>query len=86
MQKPILLSSSPLTDDQLACVDLLSEALEQAKAGVISSVGIAVCMNKGYATVMAGSQAADLNLACDLLKKKILDAVEHAGSKIMRAK
>lgn len=87
MTKPIIMVAPPtLTDNQLACVDLLSEALEQARAGNISSVGIIACMKTGYATVMAGNQPGDLNMGCDSLKKKILEAVEHAGSKIMRVK
>ena len=87
MNKPIILPHSPLSEAQLACVDLLSEALEEARAGNIHTVGIVVCMKTGYATVMAGTQAADLNLGCDSLKQKILDAVEHSQkTKIMRAK
>jgi hypothetical protein len=85
VQKPILLSPTPLTEAQMACVDLLSEALEQARAGIITSVGIIVCMKGGYASVMAGTQAADLNIGCDSLKKKILNAVDGDGRpKFMR--
>ena len=81
MTKQILLSSMPLTEAQLACVDLLSEALEQARAGQITSIGIIVCMKGGYASVMAGTQAADLNLGCDDLKDKILDATSRSKRK-----
>ena len=86
MTKPILLSATPLTEAQMACVDLLAEALEQARAGNINSVGIVVCMKGGYASVMAGTQAADLNLGCDSLKKKILNVVdgEDKRPKFMR--
>lgn len=79
--KPVLIK--PLTESQLACVDLLKEALAEAERGAINSIGIAVCMEKGYATVMAGTQAADLNLACDSLKKKILDAVENSNARVV---
>ena len=74
----------PLTDSQEACVDLLEEALEEAKRGKINSIGIVVCMENGYATTMAGRQAGDLNLGCDSLKQKILDAVEDNRPKFMR--
>ena len=66
----------PLTDAQVSCVDLLKEALAQALDGHINSIAIIVCMKDGYASVMAGKQAADLNLGCDSLKRKILDAIE----------
>ncbi len=59
-----------------ACVDLLEETLELAKEGKITSIGIIVCMQGGYATVMAGKQAGDLNMGADSLKHKIISAVE----------
>ncbi len=77
MAKPELMSFVPLTDNQKACVDLLAEALEEAKRGMIETIGIVACMKTGYATVMAGSRAGDLNMGCDSLKKKIMDAVEQ---------
>ena len=64
-----------LDESQRACVDLLEEALEQARDGKIDAVGIVVCMKGGFASVMAGKRAGDLNLGCDDLKRKILDAV-----------
>jgi len=69
----------PLSEAQQACIELLREALKEAESGHIHSIGIAVCLESGYATVMAGSRAAELNMACDSLKKKILNAVEGAG-------
>lgn len=81
MASPIILSAKPLSEAQQACVDLLEEALQQANGGHIYSVGIIVCMKTGYATVMAGPHAADLNLGCDSLKKKILEAVEEGNRK-----
>ncbi len=77
MTIPILTAKKPLTEGQEACVELLEEALEQARQGRIYSVGVVVCMETGYATVMAGPHAADLNMGCDSLKKRILDAVEE---------
>lgn len=75
---------TPLNESQKAVVDLLKEALAQALEGQISSVGVIACMKTGYATVMAGTQAADLNMGCDSLKRKILDAVESAGEEKQR--
>lgn len=77
----IMLNAKPLSEAQQACVDLLVEAVEEARAGKIYSVGIVACMKTGYAVVMAGPHAADLNLGCDSLKKKILDAVEEGNRK-----
>lgn len=86
MNKIIDLSKPKLTQDQIQIVDLLKESLAQALEGNISSIAIIACMPKGYAHVMAGRQAADLNMGCDSLKREILDAVETAGasSRIMK--
>lgn len=83
--KPTLIK--PLTESQQACVDLLADALEQAKGGHISSVAIVVDMATGFGTGMAGANAARLNLGCDSLKRKLLSAVEDENPKsfIMRA-
>lgn len=64
-----------LTEDQVAIVDLLKETLAQALEGNFSTIGIVVCMKDGFASVMSGRQAGDLNLACDDLKYKIHAAV-----------
>lgn len=80
----IIGAEGKLTQDQVAVIDLLKEALAQALAGNVTSIGIVACMAKGYATVMAGRQASDLNMGCDSLKKKILDRVEAAGEDTMR--
>lgn len=70
------LSAKPLLNEtQLACVDLLREALKEAEQGHVFGVGIVVCMDGGWASVMAGTRPGDLNLGCDDLKAKILDAV-----------
>jgi hypothetical protein len=75
---------APLTEAQTACVDLLKEALAEALQGNITSIAIIACMTSGYASVMAGTQAGDLNLGCDSLKRKILDEIE--GGNIARRK
>lgn len=82
------LAKLPLTEGQQACVDLLRESLAEAERGNISTIGIIACMKTGYATVMAGTQAADLNMGCDSMKRKILDAVENnkPRSNLLRAR
>lgn len=79
----ILGLTQPLTDDQIQVIDILKETLAQAIEGNFTSIGIVVCMKKGYAHAMAGSQAADLNLGCDSLKAAILGAVEGAGGRAL---
>ena len=82
---PHIIGTTPrLTQDQIAVIDICKETLAQALAGDITSIGIVACMKGGYATVMAGRQAADLNLGCDSLKIKILNAVEMAGEEKVR--
>ncbi len=76
--KPFL-GLAPSSDAQ-ACADLLSEALELAREGKITSVGIVVCMDGGIGTVMAGKQGADLNIGCDDLKAKIHAAIFVDGN------
>lgn len=77
MTKPLIIGVEPkLSKDQQDCVDVLEEALTQARAGKIHTLGMVACMERGYATIIAGPHAADLNLGCDSLKRKILDSVE----------
>ena len=78
-QKPILLSPTPLSDQQLDCIDKLAQCLEEAKKGNVFTVGIVVCMKMGFATTIAGSDAGSLNLGCDALKQKILENVVDEG-------
>ena len=89
MASPLIMKPA-LTESQQACADLLREALREAEDGNVNSIGIICCMGEGYASTMAGTQAAALNLACDSLKRKILDAVENANdpkpSKIIRGR
>lgn len=83
---PTIIGAKPkLSEDQVAVIDLVKETLAQALAGHISSIAIVACMPKGYATAMAGRQAADLNMGCDSLKGKILTRVEMAGADKMRS-
>lgn len=89
----ILSVAPPVLDGmQQACVDLLSDALEEAVKGRISAVAIVVCMDEGIATVMAGKNGAALNIGCDDLKHKIHAAMFDDGNvagrkaKILRAR
>jgi hypothetical protein len=76
MSRSILLTSETLSPMQQDCVDMLRELLAHAEAGKVHTVGVVVCMDNGYATTMAGTRAAELNLGCDSLKKKILAEIE----------
>jgi hypothetical protein len=71
----IILTKPKLDENQVACIDLLKEALAQALEGNVHAIVIAACMDGGFASVLAGNRPGDLNLACDEAKRKILDAV-----------
>jgi hypothetical protein len=77
---PLLSTKPVLGDMQQACVDLLSDALEEAIKGRISSCAIVVCMDDGIATVMAGKNGGALNIGCDDLKQKIHAAMFTDGN------
>jgi hypothetical protein len=77
----ILPPQSSLSQDQIAIVEVLKEALAQALEGKINTIGIVACFDSGFASVMGGSNAGGLNLGCDELKAKILAAVLAAGEK-----
>jgi len=88
MTSPIILPvSKPLDEMQQNCVDVLTDALEEAVKGRISSVALVVCMDDGIATVMAGKNGGALNIGCDDLKMKIHAAMfEDKKPRIVRAK
>jgi len=78
---PHLLPERPVLDEaRQACVELLADALEEATRGRIKSVAIVVCMDDGWATVVAGKDGAMLNLGCDDAKRKILGAMIDDGN------
>ncbi len=77
MSGPAILAT-PLNESQVACVDLLKEALALALEGNVYGLAIVVCMEGGWSTNIAGNRPGDLNLGCDDLKGKILDAVLNA--------
>ena len=77
----IIRPEKPVFDEmQQGCIDLLSDALEEAMKGRITSVAIVVCMDNGIATVMAGKNGGALNIGCDDLKKKIHAAMFEDGN------
>jgi len=80
--KPIILPNQPLTDGQQDCVDKLRETLEAAERGLVHTVGIVACMKTGYGAVIGGTNAAELNLGLDSLKRTILDHLEKPVMKL----
>jgi hypothetical protein len=80
--KPTLITQGPqvLEPMQQACVDVLTDALEEAIKGRISSVALVVCMDDGIGTTMAGMNGLALNIGCDDLKKKIHEAIFIDGN------
>lgn len=78
---PLIGLGKPALDEyQQGCIDLLSDALEQAMAGRITSLAMVVCMDDGIATVMAGKNGGALNIGCDDLKMKIHAAMFEDGN------
>ncbi len=76
MSGPKLITpNSPLSEEQIEIVDMIKELLALCLEGKITTVGIVGCREDGFFSAMRGRQAADLNLACDELKKRILDEV-----------
>lgn len=83
--KPHIIGAKPkLSEDQIAVIEICKETLAQALSGEISSIGIVACMKNGYATVLAGRQAADLHMGAGSLQRKILNAVEQSGEEVVR--
>lgn len=72
MTKIIIPNLVPLTEHQQACVDLLEEILDAAKAGTIHTVGVIACMKNGFASAFAGPSASELNMGIDDLKWRVL--------------
>ena len=68
---PLIGKIAGIDKNQQACVDVLTDALEEAMKGRITSLALVVCMDDGIATVMAGTNGGALNIGCDDLKLKI---------------
>jgi len=81
MNNHTLIGLKPTLDEyQQGCVDLLTDALEEAVKGRITSLAMVVCMDDGIATVMAGKNGGALNVGCDDLKMKIHSAMFNDGN------
>jgi len=80
MGKPIILPGQSfrvgLDEEQQDCVEKLKEALAEAERGQVSAVAIVVCMPNGYAHLVGGRNAGQLNLGLDSCKRAILDNLE----------
>ncbi|MGB4782949.1 hypothetical protein [Candidatus Methylomirabilis sp.] len=75
MSGPKLITPNKMSEDQIDIVDMVKELLALCLEGKITTVGIVGCRENGFFSAMRGRQAADLNLACDELKKRILEEV-----------
>jgi hypothetical protein len=65
------LTKPQFDESQQGCIDVFTDALEEAMKGRITSCAIVACMDDGIATVMAGKNGGALNIGCDDLKMKI---------------
>lgn len=70
-----------LTFHQRQCVEILEEALAEAREGKVDGVAIVLCMPGGWAPLFGGTRPGDLNLGLDQLKRDILDNVTGAKVK-----
>ncbi len=85
--KPTKLEIPKLGRAEQACVDLLEQVLVDAKAGMVTTVGIISCGPSAFGSAHAGPDAAKLNLGLDVLKRTVLDIVSPPvarGSAILR--
>lgn len=80
MTKSNIIKPIGLTDSQQACVDVLTDALEEAMKGKITSLALVVCMEDGIAPIMAGTQAGDLMLGIEQLKHNIRAEIFDRGN------
>jgi hypothetical protein len=83
---PIITPTPTLNEDQEAVVELLKQALEQAKEGNIDAVGVICCMKDGFASVMAGRRAGDLYMAAGEMQDRILKEVTSGNVRSARRK
>lgn len=80
MTKPTIIKPHALTASQKSCVDALTDALEEAMKGKITSLALVVCMEDGIAPIMAGTQAGDLMLGLKRLEQNILAEIFERGN------
>ena len=85
MKKPTLINPnngeavSTLSPAQLECIQLLTDVLESAKKGEVTSCIVVACGLNDFGTAMAGSDAPRLNLGLDVAKQSIMQRVTGAG-------
>jgi hypothetical protein len=79
MTSPIILNK-PLDEYQQAVVDMLTDALEEAMKGRISTCGMVACMDDGVAPIMAGRNAGGLLLGILQLQENIRVEVFEKGN------
>ena len=77
MNNTPIITSSPLNENQIACVDTLKEALALALEGKIDCLGIALCMSGGYASEISGNRPGELMLAAFDMQCKIREATQE---------
>jgi hypothetical protein len=59
----------------LACISLLKQVLEDARAGNVTSVAVVACGKNDFGANIAGPNAPALNMGLDVLKAKIIQNV-----------
>jgi hypothetical protein len=90
MDKPKFINGSSigavLDAEQQQCVEALTDALDEAMKGRISSLALVVCMDDGMAPILCGKNAGGLNLGLDQLKEQIRCAIFEDGNVAARQK
>jgi len=69
------------TELQNDLIDKADQFAELVRDGRITSFAICFCLDNGWGNVIAGTQAADLNLCLDDCKDKILTEVISGNTK-----
>jgi hypothetical protein len=81
------MQDNAMNPSNLACIALLQQVLDDAKAGNITSVAIVACGPSDFGANMAGPNAPAMNLGLDVLKGKIMAGVTQPSeppSRVLR--
>lgn len=72
--------AKPLDDDQIAMVDMIKETLAMALEGRFRGLAIVVSLDNGFSHAICGKPGTgpEMNLACDDLKRQILETALNA--------
>jgi hypothetical protein len=85
---PHSIDKTDLDAGSLACISLLTQVLDDAKAGNVTSVAVVACGKSDFGANIAGPNAPALNLGIDVLKAKIIASVTQPapndGARILR--